>query len=84
MSTSYNTEPMTPAGQAVNPKVWADGYGVWHASVPISTPQRQARDARRLIWAELEARGVHANYRQQFRVTRDTPGTPGRVVYKEV
>lgn len=63
--------------------VWADGFGVWHASVPLSgSRQRDAATARKLILAELEARGNGSPI--SFRITRDHVTTRGTAVYKEV
>lgn len=56
------------------PTVWADGYGVWHVTVPISVPwfradgstSRQAMhdemhaNAWQAIWHEIEQRDAHA------------------------
>lgn len=40
-----------------NTNVWADGFGRWHASVPLSGDARKdAREARRLIVAALAER----------------------------
>lgn len=67
-----------------NPNVWADGYGKWHASVPISTPNKQAHAARALIHAELEER-LAPNYdRSTLRITREHVTNHGTVVYGEV
>ena len=64
---------------------WADGYGNWHASVPVSTPARQAREARKLIMGELMSRGCDPAYFTMLRVSRDRVHcAPDRVVYREL
>lgn len=68
--------------ESVNPKTWADGVGRWHASVPISTPARQAAEARRLIGAELDARGDRGPG-WPLRVTREHVTNHGTVIYGE-
>jgi hypothetical protein len=65
-----------------NPTVWADGFGKWHASVPITTPRAQAALARKLIRAEMDARDVSPQY--VLRVTRERITNHGTVIYGEV
>lgn len=85
MSTSYDKGARTPDGTRANPTVWADGYGVWHASVPITTPARQAYAARILIMAELLERAPRGHTAREIRlsVTRAWATNHGTVVYKE-
>jgi len=68
----------------INPKVWADGFGRWHASVPITgSRQRDAMAARKLITAAIDERGErHPDWR--VRVTREHVTNHGTVVYGEV
>lgn len=67
----------------INPTTWADGFGRWHASVPITTPTQQALAARRAIKAELDARGDrHPDF--PLRVTREHVTNHGTVIYGEV
>ena len=67
---------------STNETTWVDGYGLWHASVPITTPGRQAAAARRAIRAELDARGDrHPDY--PLRVTRERVTNHGTVIYRE-
>jgi len=62
---------------------WADGLGVWHASVPMSGSRRKdAREARRAIRSELSARGVSLEYRLNVKRTHVT--LHGTAQYVEV
>ena len=68
-----------------NPKVWADGFGVWHASVPLSgSRQRDAALARKMIRAELAERYAPNFDLRVVGVTRVTVGMLGTAVYREV
>lgn len=62
---------------------WADGYGRWHASVPLSTnPRGDAMRARRAIRAEMEARDeIGPGYR--VRVARERVTPHGTAIYRE-
>lgn len=63
--------------------VWADGFGVWHASVPFTIhPNRNAHAARAAIKAELAARGESPAY--PLRVTIERHTGHGTVIYREV
>lgn len=64
----------------INPNVWADGFGNWHASVPMTDARTQARDARRLIAAELRERGEST---ARLRVARERVTGHGTVIYAE-
>lgn len=76
---------MSLESESVNPKVWADGYGKWHASVPISgSPQRDAHAARKLIRAELEERYAPNYDPSTLHVTRERVTNHGTVIYGEV
>ena len=59
----------------MNPSTWADGFGVWHASVPATDDRRSdAAAARKLIRAELEARsalGVRPVFRIKLKYKAD-------------
>lgn len=67
---------------------WADGFGVWHASVPISdSRQRDAMTARKAIHAELKLRYEAWNRPYDpstLHVTRERVTNHGTVIYKEV
>lgn len=71
-----------------NVTTWADGFGRWHASVPISgSPQRDAMAARKAILAELKLR--YDAWNRPFdpstlRVTRERITNHGTVIYQEV
>lgn len=61
---------------------WADGYGVWHASVPLSgSRHKDALAARRAILAELRERG-HIDP-SAIRVTRERVTNHGTVASRE-
>lgn len=61
---------------------WADGYGVWHVSVPITDNRRKdAMTARRAIREELDARGVSPHY--HLAVIRERITNHGTVIYRE-
>lgn len=63
--------------------VWANGFGVWHARVPVTSDSR--RVAQRAIRRELELRGaVGKGYRVAIRpVSVDGDRVPGTVTYAE-
>jgi hypothetical protein len=67
----------------LNPVTWADGFGRWHASVPLTdSPLRDALAARRAILAELQARApIGANI--VIHVTRERVTNHGTVIYGE-
>lgn len=68
-----------------NPNVWADGFGVWHASVPLTgSPHADALHARRLIIAELVQREGPNFDPSRVHVTREAVTNHGTVKYKEV
>ena len=67
------------------PKIttWADGFGIWHASVPLSgSRHKDAMTARKAILKELAARNVSDDYR--LRVTRERITNHGTAHYREV
>jgi hypothetical protein len=67
----------------LNPTVWADGYGRWHASVPLTdSPLRDALAARRAILAELQARAP-IGAKISFHVTRERVTNHGTAIYGE-
>jgi len=67
-----------------NPNVWADGFGSWHASVPLTaSPARDAHAARALIKAELQARAPRNSIPPRFRITRELVTGHGTVIYGE-
>jgi len=69
--------------ETLSRNVWADGFGVWHAAVPISgSAGKDAAAARKLIRTELDARGVSASY--PLHVTREQITNHGTVKYREV
>ena len=62
---------------------WADGFGVWHASVPISgSPQRDVMLARKAILAELEQRVRYLDP-SRVHVTREHVTNHGTAHYVE-
>lgn len=74
-------------GESFNSKVWADAFGVWHASVPLSgSAQRDANTARDAIRQGMrDAIGTaepDADY--VIRVTREHVTAHGTAVYREV
>ena len=69
----------------MNPKVWADGFGVWHASVPLSgSRHKDALAARRKIVGALEERYAPNFDPRRVHVTRERITGHGTVIYKEV
>lgn len=63
---------------------WADGFGRWHASVPLSdSRQRDAMTARRAILAELEERYAPNFDPRNFSVTREHVTNHGTAIYVE-
>ena len=68
----------------INPRVWADGFGRWHASVNLTESRsREARAARALIMAELIERAPSNAPRPVFHVTRERVTAHGTVIYGE-
>lgn len=65
-------------------QTWADGFGIWHASVPLSDSRmRDALTARKAILEEIVSR--EAPYRSvRLKVTRERVTGHGTVVYREV
>ena len=62
---------------------WADGFGIWHASVPLSgSRHKDAMTARKAIRDELDARDVSPTY--ALRVTREHITNHGTAHYREV
>jgi hypothetical protein len=72
---------MTNHDSNAAPRVWADGFGLWHAEVPATHPHLAAH-ARRLIRHEMTA---HGEAKQGYRLNLDQrePYTPGMLHYKE-
>lgn len=69
--------------QDVNPNVWIDFVGRWHASVPISASRNQdAHVARKLIRDAQIEMGVANN--RPIRITRERITDHGTVIYGEV
>jgi hypothetical protein len=69
--------------KVIGAEVWADGFGRWHASVPlVGNPRREAAHARRLIRAALVERGP-AGCNPTFRITREHVTNHGTVHYVE-
>lgn len=85
----YGHEDATPEWPVFHtPSVWADGFGRWHASVPLTgNPRQECAAARALIRAELVAR--HATPADpdgrgiRFSVTRECVTNHGTVIYGE-
>lgn len=70
----------------MNVRAWADGFGVWHASVPVvGTVGEQEQAARKAIRSEMEARGeVGKGHRIRLhRVGESQQMTTDRAVYRE-
>jgi hypothetical protein len=66
-----------------NVKVWADGFGRWHASVPLmGSASKEAVAARRAILAELRLRAPR-DAKLVLRVTRERVTGHGTVIYGE-
>lgn len=62
---------------------WADGLGIWHASVPLSgSRHKDAMTAREAIRVELTDRGVSPAY--ILKVTRERVTNHGTAHYREV
>lgn len=67
-----------------NVTTWADGYGVWHASVPLTdSPMRNALAARKAIHTELEARYAPQYDPSTLHVSRERVTNHGTVIYVE-
>lgn len=67
----------------INPNVWTDSVGRWHASVPISASRNQdAHVARKLIRDAQIEMGVANN--RPIRITRIRTTSHGTVIYGEV
>lgn len=68
----------------INPTVWADGFGRWHASVPLSGSRaRDAQLARRKIIDEIAYREGRARNRIKVSVTRERVTNHGTAIYGE-
>lgn len=61
---------------------WADGYGVWHASVPQYAYARPADAARHAIRRELAEREA-PNYDPRVTGVRLHEISDGRMIYRE-
>lgn len=60
---------------------WADGYGTWHASVPLDTDsERRAREA---ILDQIRVRGDATFAAEHMIVTRERITNHGTAVYRE-
>lgn len=69
---------------AENVMTWADAFGVWYASVPLSGSRaKDAAQARKLIRAELEERYAPNYDPSTLHVTRDRITNHGTVIYRE-
>lgn len=66
-----------------NVNTWADSFGRWHASVPLSNSRTESAQARRLIKAELSAR-MGSYDPSTLHVKRERVTNHGTVVYGEV
>ncbi len=63
---------------------WADGFGIWHASVPLTaSPKQDAQKARRAIIAELRER-VHELDPRRVQVELERVTAHGTVTYREI
>ena len=68
-----------------NVKTWADGFGRWHASVPLTdSRQADAHKARKMIQAELEERYAPNYDPSTLHVTRERITAHGAAIYGEV
>ena len=73
-------EPIVQRSEA-----WADAFGVWHASVPLSGSRaKDAHAARKLIQAALEERYAPNYDSRTLHVTRERVTNHGTVIYVEV
>lgn len=69
--------------ESIANSTWADGYGRWHASVPLSGSWRKdAAAARKLIMDELFARSA-PNVRPVFSITLERITNHGTAIYGE-
>ncbi|HEX5522798.1 MAG TPA: hypothetical protein VFX53_05090 [Pedococcus sp.] len=67
-----------------NIKTWADGFGIWHASVPLtSDPISDARRARQQIVNELTEREGPTFDPSRVHVTREKVTGHGTAIYVE-
>lgn len=74
---------MSGHGIGNNVITWADGYGTWHASVPLTdSPMLDAQSASKAIKEELVARGMDSTL--TVLVTRERVTNHGTAVYGEV
>lgn len=64
---------------------WADGFGIWHASVPLTdNPEADADTARQAIIAELTPREGPGFAPARVQVTREMVTNHGTAKYREV
>jgi hypothetical protein len=67
-----------------NTRTWADGFGRWHASVPLTDrPHADALRARKLIIDALTEREGPGFDPRRVHVTRERVTNHGTVVYQE-
>jgi len=75
---------MSDTGAVHNVTVWADGFGHWHASVPLTgNPLADANKARTLIIDELAQREGPNFDPKRVHVTRTKITGHGTAVYSE-
>lgn len=68
----------------INPTTWADGFGVWYASVPLTDkPRADAIKARKLIQEALTEREGPKFDPTAVHVTKERVTNHGTVIYKE-
>ena len=66
-------------------ETWADGFGVWRASVPLSgSASVDANKARKAIILALEERSERNFDPRSISVTRERVTNHGTAVYREV
>ena len=63
-------------------QTWADGLGVWHASVPLGNGD-EANIAKLAIIAELAVRGDATFAREHMHVEVERVTNHGTVIFKE-
>lgn len=69
---------------SIKTNTWADGFGRWHARVPVSDSATETRQARKAIRDELRARGA-IGYGCRLRVTpAGSEPINGTVEYREL
>jgi len=83
LSRVETPELVTDPAEDTGPSTWADDHGLWHARLRQSgSPQKDVAAARKLILAELQARGP-AGVAPKISITRGKVYSDGTVEYLE-